>query len=222
MKYRCILIAAVFAAVSSANRFFAAEKPEKMNTEQSIERSTGNGKTASGKSEALFKRLDLSASSALIPRISIKPRRVRPAAYALFSATPTCACTKPYRISHCRILRALPFTLRNTGRRSLFRGPCVFRSRSKRARCRQAEVFRASLPLLRPFPLLRLQHRFRQKRGSLFRFRRRVREANRSPLQPTAAFRIRRRLLPDRALPFFIGKTELLPLRRISASLCRV
>ena len=63
MKYRCILIAAVFAAISSANRFFAAEKPEKTNTEQSIERSTGNGKTASGKSEALFKRLDLSASS---------------------------------------------------------------------------------------------------------------------------------------------------------------
>lgn len=65
MKYRCILIAAVFTALSSRSRFSAAEKPEKTNTEQSIERSTGNGKTASGKSEALFKRLDLSASSSL-------------------------------------------------------------------------------------------------------------------------------------------------------------
>ena len=156
-----------------------------------------------------------------MPRIPIKPRRVRPAAYALFSATPTCACTKPYRISLCPILRALPFTLRNTGRRCLSRGSCVFRSRSKRARCRQVAVFRASLPPLRPFRLLRLQHRFRRKRDSLFRFRRRVREANRSPLQPTAAFRIRHGFLPDRARVFFIGKKEVFPRRRICATHCR-
>ena len=62
MNYRCIFIAAVFAVFLSANRFSAAEKSEKTNTEQRIERSSENDKNKQ-KPEALFKRLDVRTSS---------------------------------------------------------------------------------------------------------------------------------------------------------------
>lgn len=87
MNYRCILIAAVFAAFSSAHRLSAAEKSEEVQTEQTIERTTENPNNAKRNdtqraeqksktvpkqksdamqvrnSDALFKRIDISSSS---------------------------------------------------------------------------------------------------------------------------------------------------------------
>ncbi len=88
MNYRCILIAAVFAALSSVHRLSAAEKSEEVQTEQTIERTTENPNNAKRNdtqraeqksktvpkqksdamqvrnSDALFKRVDVSAASA--------------------------------------------------------------------------------------------------------------------------------------------------------------
>lgn len=88
MNYRCILIAAVFAALSPAHRLSAAEKSEEVQTEQTIERTTENPNNAKRNdtqraeqksktvpkqksdamqvrnSDALFKRVDVSAASA--------------------------------------------------------------------------------------------------------------------------------------------------------------
>lgn len=88
MNYRCILIAAVFATLSSVHRLSAAEKSEEVQTEQTIERTTENPNNAKRNdtqraeqksktvpkqksdamqvrnSDALFKRVDVSAASA--------------------------------------------------------------------------------------------------------------------------------------------------------------
>ena len=87
MNYRCILIAAVFAALSPVHRLSAAEKSEEVQTEQTIERTTENPNNAKRNdtqraeqksktvpkqksdamqvrnSDALFKRIDISSSS---------------------------------------------------------------------------------------------------------------------------------------------------------------
>ncbi|MGI0528439.1 hypothetical protein [Treponema socranskii] len=93
MNYRCILIAAVFAAFSSVHRLSAAEKS---GAEQASRLSSEP--KAKRKSEALFKRLNLSASSSLY---------FDDADFALSSADTTCGIRARFRDADLRFYEAV-------------------------------------------------------------------------------------------------------------------
>jgi len=93
MNYRCILIAAVFAAFSSVHRLSAAEES---GAEQASRLSSEP--KAKRKSEALFKRLNLSASSSLY---------FDDADFALSSADTTCGIRARFRDADLRFYEAL-------------------------------------------------------------------------------------------------------------------
>ncbi|MGI5091466.1 hypothetical protein [Treponema socranskii] len=99
MNYRCILIVAVFAAFSSAYRFSAAEKSKaEQRTYPGAEPKTEQKSGTKPKSEALFKRLDLSSSSSF---------RFDTADFAQTSADTTCGIRARFRDADLRFYEAL-------------------------------------------------------------------------------------------------------------------
>ena len=99
MNYRCILIVAVFAAFSSAYRFSAAEKSKaEQRTYPGAEPKTEQKSGTKPKSDALFKRLDLSSSSSF---------GFDTADFAQTSADTTCGIRARFRDADLRFYEAL-------------------------------------------------------------------------------------------------------------------